>query len=218
MDLARRGDKVGRNVHGGEFFRCFVHDELFHGFADVADGMPRLRRTRYRIFLPQSGSCGLVLLGLQSFPCASRAAKKGGVHNVHTLPAILGRNSVGLPRRMFSGEWRILGLWNAIRVPPRAQCFRRSAGRLVAERGQNVDGRAPSGAFFRLRLCLAFLGCRGFAILLLHGRAGVVLHDFCLIGGWVRNPETVRQCHPVGDSFPALVRRLCDEGDATAAG
>ncbi|MCB5283600.1 hypothetical protein BJQ89_03369 [Arthrobacter sp. ES1] len=51
-----------------------------------------------------------------------------GVWTVSTLwvrdRAVPGSDRAGLA--MFSGEWRIFRGWNPVRVPPRAQCFRRS--------------------------------------------------------------------------------------------
>ena len=54
-------------------------------------------------------------------------ARKWRVHIVHTLGLGLDRTTTGLGRipHVFAGCSAYKG-WNAVRVPPRAQCFRRS--------------------------------------------------------------------------------------------
>jgi hypothetical protein len=62
-----------------------------------------------------------------SFSLLHQIGQKEGVHNVHTLGFGSGRTVPDWAGfRRFSGEWRKFKGWNPVRVPPRAQCFRRS--------------------------------------------------------------------------------------------
>ena len=110
--------------------------------------------------------------------------------------------------RRFAGEWRIFKGWNPVRVPPRAQCFRRSGAFWCFFRVDSVHTLA-SDLMFRvcgvpdrpIRLCRGaadygrpgtalrglfwvFILVRpfvGFSRSLLHGGRGRVQHDLLIV-------------------------------------